>query len=178
MENKFTRYINKAIIFKTRIWHNPSSQNIFGLDFKPRYWVEALELLDVREFTDNPYSINRGFKKDFMLQGLYSRAVPGETKASRDVDFLQIREKIPYGFRKGDLESYSNWWQAVSIPVMQNNLINAWHTAINAGAKEIPHSDNVQSYVDSTTVESEKELVSRPSDFSITNKQGVSFTRL
>ena len=97
--------------FTARLYAIPTSRNIIGVDPYPRFFMKAVKLLEVLEYSKRAQSVDDGFTKDENT-GLYVRnhsKLNDGTVTQNDIDmqFAMIATNPPYWYT--DESGYVDW---------------------------------------------------------------------
>jgi len=107
---------SKLFTFEADLIHVPDSRNRKGIDPWPRFWLRPSKLIEYRNFSRNPSSINNGYTKDESIN-LYVKNIDFIDTDTVDSQFVYIKNQPPYGFiTESDYESFviTNFESSVS----------------------------------------------------------------
>ena len=88
-------------VFESKIIHIPSSFNRVGIDPLPRYFVRPTKLKEILNYSHNPSSVGRGYKKD-KKSGLYLKNINEISKVDVQAQFDLISITPPFWFMSED----------------------------------------------------------------------------
>jgi len=116
--------------FEGKLYNNPTSNNLIGMDEFPKFYIEGKKLLEALYWSKDPKSINRGYWRDHTL-GFYVKNIHDMSDDQVAMEFWDSMSKAPYGYT--DVNSYNEYVGEVFNQMYQGSLQNQWRELSSEG---------------------------------------------
>ena len=116
--------------FKSKLYHNPTSNNLVGVDSYPKFYMKPTELLIALYWSPDSNSLDRGYEKDHELN-FYVKNVHDLDDNGVEGEFWKMASKTPYGYTT--IESYQEYVRETYNEVYQVKLESQWRALTDEG---------------------------------------------
>ena len=83
--------------FKAKLFYNPTSNNLHGVDARPKFYLEAKELVEALYWSEDSSAIDRGYHRDANLN-FYVRNIYDMDDNEVEVEFYKMASRSPFGY--------------------------------------------------------------------------------
>ena len=129
--------------FEAKLFYNPTSNNLLGVDARPKYYVEPVKLKQALYWSEDSKSLDRGFYRDAKLN-FYVKNIHNMTDNQVEQEYHRIASRTPFGYTT--MESYQEYVREVYNNIYQGKLEQQYKAlfeegkVVGATTTELSHS--------------------------------------
>jgi hypothetical protein len=116
--------------FEAKLYYNPTSNNLLGVDARPKYYIEPGELKQALYWSEDSRSLDRGYHRDASLN-FYIKNIYNLSDREVEQEYFRVISRTPFSYTT--MKSYQEYGREVYSANFQGKLEQQFRALFGEG---------------------------------------------